>query len=157
METIVPVQVELPADIELLAAAADAEGVPNMRKLISAWRSGEQRFDRNGAALFAAYAGRGLAGVGGVKPELNLVEPAMRMHRFFVHPSCRRLGIGRRLAQAVMTHALSQVEVLTCHAHASSAAAPFWESLGFQAVNHPHFTHLFRPRARPATGAAVSR
>lgn len=143
-QPIVRVQVELPEDIELLAEAADAEGVPNVRKLISAWRSNEQRFDQNGAALFAAHVQGRLAGVGGVKAELNLVEPAMRMHRFFVHPSYRRLGVGRRLAQAAMTHALSQVGVLTCHARASSAAAPFWESLGFVTVNQPHFTHLFR-------------
>ncbi len=147
METILRVELRLPADLESLAAAAEAEGVLNIRKLISAWHRGEQRFDQNGAALFAARSDGVLAGVGGVKPEEHLVEPAMRMHRFYVHPSSRRLGIGRRLAQAVMTHALSQVSVLTCNARASSAAAPFWESLGFVPVNHAHCTHLFRRRS----------
>lgn len=144
METILRVELRLPADIELLAEAADAEGVGNMRKLISAWHSGEQRFDQRGAALFAARSDGVLAGVGGVKPEENLAESAMRMHRFYVHPSFRRLGIGRRLAHVAMTSALSQASLLTCHARASSAAAPFWESLGFVPVNHENFTHLFR-------------
>jgi GNAT superfamily N-acetyltransferase len=68
----------------------------------------------------------------------------MRMHRFYVHPSYRRLGLGSRLAREVMTHALSHASVLICNARASAAAAPFWEALGFAKADGISYTHIFR-------------
>jgi GNAT superfamily N-acetyltransferase len=141
---IVRLQHELPSDFAKLAEAATAEGVRNMAMLADDWRSGVQRFDKDGAALFAAFVDNHLAGVGGVKPETNEVESAMRMHRFYVHPAYRRLGIGRRIAQHVMSHALLHASRLTCNARASSAAAPFWLSLGFESADSERYTHIFR-------------
>lgn len=115
-----------------------------MAVLADDWRSGAQRFDKGGAALFAALVNNQLAGVGGVKPEKNSVESAMRMHRFYVHPAYRRLGVGRRIAHHAMSYALLQVSLLTCNARASPAAAPFWLSLGFVSVVSEHHTHIFR-------------
>lgn len=144
MIPIQPCNGQLPAGISALAEAAAAEGVRNVRMLITAWEAGEQRFDRDGAALFAATDGEVIAGIGGVKPETGAGESAMRMHRFYVHPSYRRLGLGKRIAQAVMSHALMHAPLLTCNARASLAAAPFWLSLGFAPVDSASYTHIFR-------------
>jgi GNAT superfamily N-acetyltransferase len=134
----------LPPGLEGLAQAAAAEGVRNVRRLIENWESGAQRFDQDGAALFAAVDGETVAAIGGVRRETDTDESAMRMHRFYVDPSYRRLGLGSRLAREVMTHALSHASVLTCNARASAAAAPFWEALGFAKADGISYTHIFR-------------
>jgi GNAT superfamily N-acetyltransferase len=134
----------LPPGLESLAAAAAAEGVRNVRLLIENWESGAQRFDHAGAALFAAVDGETAAAIGGVRRETDTDESAMRMHRFYVHPSYRRLGLGSRLAREVMAHALRHASVLTCNARASEAAAPFWEALGFAEADGISYTHIFR-------------
>jgi GNAT superfamily N-acetyltransferase len=141
---IVRVSGTLPDAIDVLEAAAAQEGVRNVGMLVAGWASGAQRFDRGGAALFAALHAGTLAGIGGVKPETEAGESAMRMHRFYVHPSYRRDGVGRALAGAVMTHALTYVRVLTCNARATPAAGPFWEAMGFARVESSGYTHLFR-------------
>ena len=141
---IVHVQTSLPAGILGLAAAAAEEGVHNVRRLIESWDNGTQRFDQDGAALFAAVDGAALTGIGGVKPETSADEFAMRMHRFYVHPAYRRRGLGKRIAGEVMAHALSHATLLTCNARASDAAAPFWEALGFAKADASSYTHIFR-------------
>lgn len=140
---------ELPDGFGKLADAANAEGVRNMALLMVAWESGAQRFDADGAALFAAMDEGRCAGIGGVRRETGAGESAMRMHRFYVHPAYRRLGIGKRIAEAVMAHALMHASLLTCNARASMAAAPFWLSLGFAPVDSASYTHIFRIRTNP--------
>jgi len=144
MAEILRVGTALPAGVTRLAEAAAAEGVRNMQKLVADWQSGAQRFDAGAAALFAAIEQGDLAGVGGVKPETGAGESAMRMHRFYVHPSYRRLGIAKRIAHAAMSHALMHAPLLTCNARASEAAAPFWMALGFAPVDAAGYTHIFR-------------
>lgn len=144
MAEILRVGADLPAGMERLVEAAAAEGVRNMQKLVTDWQGGAQRFDAGGAALFAAIEQGELAGVGGVKPETGAGESAMRMHRFYVHPAYRRLGIGKRIARAAMSHALVHAPLLTCNARASAGAAPFWVSLGFVPVDSAGYTHIFR-------------
>ena len=144
MLEIVRLSAQLPDGISELTRTAAAEGVRNVVRLVEDWESGAQRFDREGAALFAAYDGGALAGIGGVKPETAAGESAMRMHRFYVHPAYRRLGIGNRIAREVMNHALTHASLLTCNARASAAGPPFWEALGFARCDGNGYTHIFR-------------
>src|SRR5262249_52766501 len=51
---------ELPVEFEALLAAAEAEGVNNMRLLADDWQSGRERFTEPGA-LFGAWLGGDLA------------------------------------------------------------------------------------------------
>lgn len=137
---------ELPVTFLDLVQTSQAEGIRNMALLQSDWRSGANRFEATGEALFGAYVGEQLVGVGGVSRETGYTEPAMRMRRLYVLPAFRRTGVGRLLAQACIERGLETTPVLTCNAQASAAAGPFWETLGFAPIEHPTITHVFRMR-----------
>lgn len=132
----------LPADFNALRDAAQQESVRNMDLLWEGWQSSAQRFDNDGAALFGAFDGRRLVGVGGVTPETGYAEPAMRMRRFYVLPAARRSGAGRLLAQAAMSQGFAHAAVLTCNARATPLAGPFWEAMGFVPADLPNITHV---------------
>lgn len=130
---------ELPEGFDTLLSEARAEGVRNMTLLEAQWASGEQQFDENSAALFAAFVDGALAAVGGVSRES--AEPAMRMRRLYVRPAFRRSGVGRALAGAMMQQGFEGAAVLTVNARASDAAKPFWEAMGFRSVEAAGYTH----------------
>lgn len=138
----------LPGSFHSLLDAASNEGVRNMNLLTEGWLSGEQRFDTGGAALFGAFDGSCLVGIGGITAEPGLAEPAMRMRRFYVRPDWRRRGVARCLADAAMAHGLARVSVLTCNARATALAGPFWEAMGFAPVEAEGMTHIYRAAGR---------
>lgn len=138
---IVQVQDALPDETADLAEIARGEGVANMQKLIEAWASGEERFDIEGAGLFAAYDDRDMIGFGGTTRETGTSHPVMRMRRFYVRPEQRRSGVGYALAHTVIRHAEASARLLVVNARASEAAGPFWEALGFQPVDGANITH----------------
>ncbi len=133
----------LPGEFAVMRAEAAAEGVRNMDLLAAQWVAGEQRFDEPGA-LFAAFAAGALAGVGGVTAETDLAEPAMRMRRLYVRPAFRGGGIGRRLAAAMMQQGFQAAPLLTVNARATEAAGPFWQAMGFDAIDWPGVSHALR-------------
>ncbi|MGH1504442.1 MAG: GNAT family N-acetyltransferase [Acidimicrobiales bacterium] len=121
----------LPPGFDALRRQADAEGIRNVGALVDRWRSGEARFDGPGERLVVARLDGVLVGVGGVNacPE---VAGALRVRRFYVAPSARRGGVARVLAEHLIARASGHADLLTCHAGASAAAAPFWEAMGFE-------------------------
>lgn len=137
---VVPVGEQLPDQFFFLQEQAAAEGVRNMDLLALGWFTGAERFEQPGA-LFAAYANGALAGVGGVTPQADLAEPAMRMRRLYVAPVFRRLGVGRMLAERMIAHGLRYAPLLTANARASAAAPRFWRAMGFSAVLAADHTH----------------
>ena len=96
-------------------------------RLAAEWGVG-QRFDRAGEALLAAWFGGGLAGVGGITPD-PAMPGALRLRRFYVHPSHRRRGAGRALAAALLGRARPPGTPVLVNA-GTPAAALFWEGLG---------------------------
>jgi GNAT superfamily N-acetyltransferase len=135
---------ELPDGFEALLADAASEGVRNMALLAQGWASGDQRFDGDGEALLGALLAGELAGIGGLSVEPAAPEPARRVRRFYVRPAFRRQGLARTLASALTQEALDQVDLLTCNAAASPAAAPFWEAQGFSPDTSGPWTHVLR-------------
>jgi GNAT superfamily N-acetyltransferase len=129
----------LPLDVRVLRDEADCEGVNNMGLLVDQWASGEQRFSKLGEALFAAFDGDRLVGVGGVTREGAL--PAMRMRRLYVLGMARRRRVGRGLAGAMIARGFESADLLTCNARATPQAAPFWETMGFEPVATRNHTH----------------
>jgi GNAT superfamily N-acetyltransferase len=135
---------ELPDGLPALLADAASEGVGNMARLAQDWVSGDQRFDGDGEALLGALLAGELAGIGGLSVEPAVHEPARRVRRFYVRPAFRRQGVARTLASALVQEALDQVDLLTCNAAASPAAAPFWEAQGFSPDTSGPWTHVLR-------------
>ena len=135
---------DLPDGFDALLADAASEGVGNMALLADGWASGDQRFEGDGEALLGALAAGELAGIGGLSVEPAAAEPARRVRRFYVRPTFRRQGVARTLASALVQEALDQVDLLTCNAAASPAAAPFWEAQGFSLDSSGPWTHVLR-------------
>src|SRR5580704_5875489 len=59
----------LPSEFEALRAEARAEGYSMLDTLAREWQASTTRFARAGEALLSVYAGRALAGIGGVTIE----------------------------------------------------------------------------------------
>jgi GNAT superfamily N-acetyltransferase len=129
---------ELPPDIEILQADAAVDGIRNMASLVADWRSGKDRYDMPGEALFGAFDGARLIGVGCVKIEPGVT--AMRMRRLYVLRAARRRGVGCLLADAMIARALESADRLTCNA-APPGASDFWEAMGFKRVTADGWTH----------------
>jgi GNAT superfamily N-acetyltransferase len=140
---IVRVTDDLPEGFGPLQKMASDEGVRNMALLADQWAGSEERFAEPGA-LLAAFIDGDLAGVGGVTVQGGLPEPAMRMRRLYVAPAFRRAGVGQALAGAMIQQGLQAANLLTANARASTAAAPFWEAMGFEPVSADGFTHQLR-------------
>lgn len=133
----------LPHGFDVMCDEAAAEGVRNMGLLRTEVGAPDDPFAEPGA-LFAATVGGELAGVGGVTVQAGLTEPAMRMRRLYVRPAFRRAGVARALAGAMMQQGFQAAPLLVLNAAASSAAAPFWEAMGFERVDWPGITHALR-------------
>lgn len=141
--TILRVVEALPHDFDVICVEAAAEGIRNMAALAAEFGSEGDPF-RDPGALFAAFAAGELAGVGGVTVQAGLDEPAMRMRRLYVRPACRRAGVARALAGAMMQQGFQIAPLLVLNAAASDAAPPFWEAMGFERVDRDGITHALR-------------
>lgn len=127
----------LPVEFAALRQEARAEGYRMLDRLATDWDAGEIRFDREGEALFVAYLGDVLAGVGGLTREAA-VSGGYRMRRFYVGKTFRRHGVGRALADAVLTHAAGHLVTV----NAAAGSKGFWVALGFAPVEGAGYTHL---------------
>lgn len=136
------VEDELPSGFDTLRAEAAAEGHRFIDRLAASWAAHAVRFDRAGELLLAAYVDEELAGIGGLT--VDPAKPgALRMRRFYVRPSFRRIGIGRRLANALLEQARRATGSVTVNAQ--PASFDFWQSLGFvpdMADGHTHVQRL---------------
>jgi GNAT superfamily N-acetyltransferase len=138
---------ELPPGFDALRAEARAEGLSFVDRLATDWMSRTMRFDREGEALLAARLNNVLAGIGGLTIE-PVVPGALRMRRFYVRAACRRSGVGRALATALLNRAQSATRLVTVNA--APASIPFWESLGFAPDARDGHTHILRFAGGPS-------
>ncbi len=115
-----------------------------MALLAQGWAGGDQRFDDDGEALLGALLAGELAGSAACRSSLAAAEPARPRAPLPSAPAFRRQGVARTLASALVQEALDQVDLLTCNAAASPAAAPFWEAQGFSPDSSGPWTHVLR-------------
>jgi GNAT superfamily N-acetyltransferase len=137
-----PVIGTLPQQIHSLAIEARREGYRFLDRLIDEWSDGSNRFDRNGECLLMVFIGKVPAGIGGLTAEPRIAG-ALRMRRFYIHPSARGQGIGRMLADALIGRARQMTTLLTVHSGTGDASA-FWQALGFQECFGDGYSHLLR-------------
>jgi GNAT superfamily N-acetyltransferase len=129
----------LPAGFDALRTEARTEGYLFIERLVTDWEARRIRFDRKGEVLPAAHVKGVLAGIGGLTVEPVLPD-ALRMRRFYIRPSYRRSGVGRKLAIALLEQARSSSRLVTVNA--APASFPFWEAVGFAPHMRDGHTHL---------------
>lgn len=153
MDEIAVVRLErLPADrLAELVAESEAEGLRFVRRLVSDWEAGANRFDRPGEALFAALAGTRVLGVCGLNVDPYAEGPGVgRVRRLYVLADFRRRGIGGRLAREVIAAARGHFGPLRLRTD-DAAAARFYEALGFRpCTGVPECTHVLGMPDRPS-------
>lgn len=140
---VVPAAPFLPDAVAPLADHADREGIRIVSTVRERWEDESERFLGRGEAILAAVADDEVVGIGAVS-QCPHVPGALRMRRFYVAPAWRRHGVGRSLARELIEAGHAYTDLLTCNAQASSAAAPFWESLGFVQTDLEGITHVHR-------------
>ncbi len=123
--------------------------------LTQRFHGGQDRFDRPGEALFAAWIDARLVGVGGLSRDPYLDAPRLgRVRRLYVHPRHRRVGVGAALVRAVEAAAGGHFDRLRLYTP-STAAARFYEQLGYLPATGEHVSHdklLQAPNADGRTG-----
>jgi len=150
MSTIAELQIlrirSLPDDLDTnLIPLAMQESFGALEWLSSDWISGINRFSKPGEGLFTArYSGQ-LVGVCGVNQDPYTDGLSIgRLRRLYVHPECRRIGIGSKLVACVIEE--SRKHFIKYHVRTvDSGANSFYLALGFepvigdQAVTHRYF------------------
>jgi GNAT superfamily N-acetyltransferase len=119
-----------------------ADGHNLLQRLCDEWRSGANRFDREGEALFVAWQRGKLVGLCGLNrdPFPDARRDDARLRHLYVEPAARRAGIGRDLTLRCLDHArggFARVR-LRCH---QPAAIALYRTLGFAPVSERDATH----------------
>jgi GNAT superfamily N-acetyltransferase len=132
----------LPDGLEPLVEESEAEGFFPLERLVEEWRSGRNRFDQPGEALFAARSAGRLVGVCGLNRDPYVDDPRVgRVRHLYVAAAVRGGGVGRRLVEAVIEAARPHFQRLRLRTDCPIAAG-FYQSLGFAATpGDPTATH----------------
>jgi GNAT superfamily N-acetyltransferase len=139
---------ELPPDsLAELVAESERSGHRFVRRLVSDWSSGANRFNRPGEALFAVHVGGQVVGVCGLNADPYVPEPRVgRVRHLYVRAAHRRSGIGRQLVTAVIEAAAGVFDRLNLRTE-NPQSARFFEGLAFRAcAGQLHCTHVLNLR-----------
>jgi GNAT superfamily N-acetyltransferase len=137
-----PVVENLPYDFDAMRGEAYSEGYRFVERLAKDWEEGVTRFNRDGEALVGARVDDVLAGIGGLTLD-PVVSGALRMRRFYVRPSFRTHGIGRKLVATLLEYPRRVGRIVVVNA--SSGSPAFWEKLGFVPDMREGHTHILHP------------
>lgn len=130
----------LPAGVDALLAASEAEQLRFVRRLVNDWASGVNCFDHPGEAFFGVFEGERLIGVGGLNIDCDDATLG-RIRRLYVHPGWRGRGVGRMLLAAIEAHAATRFTRVVLYTD-RAASARILEQLGYRRVlGHPQRSH----------------
>jgi GNAT superfamily N-acetyltransferase len=134
---------ELPPDFADLVDESERSGHRFLRRLVTEWVNGANRFDRSGEALFAVLVRDRVAGVCGLNADPYTSEPHVgRVRHLYVREAHRRSGVGRELVLAVIEAAQGVFSRLHLRTE-NVQAARFFEGLGFRpCVGQADCTHI---------------
>lgn len=141
----------LPAALGMLEREAAGEGFGMITRLREEWESGTNRFDRGGEVLLGAFRADRLLGIGGLNRDPYISDPRVgRLRHLYVIKDERCAGIGRRLVERILEHAVSNFDSVRLW---TDRASSFYVRLGFDPVDGPKVTHsyLVRPSRSGAT------
>lgn len=132
----------LPPALIDLEREASAQGFHFVGRLIDEWRTGANRFHKEGERLLLATWGDSIVGIGGlnVDPYRSSGDTA-RLRRLYVADAFRRRGIGEALVHALLEEAHARFRMVRLTTD-TQAGADFYVRLGFTAVNDETATHM---------------
>jgi GNAT superfamily N-acetyltransferase len=117
--------------IEDLADESKQEGFEFVRRTIDDWRSGANRFSRNGEGLWGLVSDTELIGIGGLNIDPYADDAAIgRVRHLYIRQAWRRQGCARLLMNTIIGQAQRHFHQLRLYT-ANPAAAAFYEKLGF--------------------------
>jgi len=132
----------LGAELAPLAIEADREGHAFVRRLDREWDSGANRFDHAGEALFGAFCGGRLVGVGGLNRDpYTKADNVGRLRHLYVAPDMRGRGVGRLLVERIVAETRGSFTLLRLRTLSADAAA-FYRHLGFVETGEEAATHM---------------
>ncbi|WP_171653591.1 GNAT family N-acetyltransferase [Paenibacillus foliorum] len=142
-------------ELSQLLRESEDEGFRLVKRLVSEFESGHNRFDQPGEVLYGAYEDNQLIGICGLNQDPYLQDRTTgRVRRLYVLPAYRRRRIGHKLVKVVTGYAQDYYVRLTLKTD-NPLAAQFYEKLGFHSNDPtPHSTHyidLFHSEDRIAT------
>lgn len=135
-----------PGLFDLLVAESESAGYRLVRRLADEWASGENRFDRPGEVLFAAWVDGHLIGACGLNIDPYTKAASVgRVRHLYVLAAYRRLGVGGQLVGRVVDAARGRFGRLRLSTQ-NPEAAQLYERMGFTrsagAPDHTHFLEL---------------
>ena len=121
--------------LALLLAEANSEGFDFIARLQDEYRSGLNRFNRQGEILFGVFEGERMVAVGGLNNDPYLEDPLVgRVRHIYVLNAYRGKGAGRMLLNSIIEEAKRHYAMITLKTETEEASL-FYKSLGF--VNEP--------------------
>ena len=123
-------------DLSMLLTASELEGYKQIRRMLTDWQSGTNRFDKPGECMFVAIKGD-VVGVCGLNDN---GDNRGRLRRLYVHPNYRNKGVGNKLTQACIDHGLQTFENIVTNA-GGDMAMRFYNRLGWRQINEDRLTH----------------
>jgi GNAT superfamily N-acetyltransferase len=144
MHVIVDRLLDLPVDsLARLVTESEQAGWSFLRRLRDEWATGANRFDKPGEAIFGAWTAGTLIGVCGLNIDPYIEDVRVgRVRHLYVLYDFRRVGVGRRLVEAVVAAAKGWFTSLRLRTE-SVEAADCYEQLGFQRRSEmPNCTHI---------------
>ena len=104
-------------------------------RLVDEYIDGSNRFDLPSEALYAAYAGHLMVGVGGLNVDPYIDDSgAGRVRHLYVLADRRGRGVGKGLMQQIVDEARGHFSVLTLRTF-NPDAARFYVAIGFETVS----------------------
>jgi len=124
--------------LDPIVVEAVASGFRGLSRLQTEWRSGQNRFDQPGEAIFIANDGDRIVGFCGLNRDPYLGDSTVgRVRHLYVAVDHRRRGIGSELIRATITTSKGHFSRLRLRTDRPDADA-FYRSLGFAPVQSEH-------------------
>jgi GNAT superfamily N-acetyltransferase len=131
---------DLPA-IRTLAAAAAAEGFRFVDRWLAELDAAHNQFETPTTCFLGVALHGHLVAIGGVTPDPYAADERVgRLRHLYVSGDVRRQGVGRTLVRALEGWAQGVYTQLRLRTD-TSAAAHFYEHLGYRRVEDSHATH----------------
>ena len=121
-------------DIQSLVLESRTERYRFVDRLVDEYVGGSNRFSLPGEALYAAYAGGTMVGVGGLNRDPFAADSDCgRVRHLYVLSEWRGRSVGKVLMQQIIAEACNHFAVLTLRTF-SPDAARFYVAIGFETI-----------------------